>query len=148
MSQQQPRRLELSEEQVAQARQHINDKVLTPIEIKSLLANMDDSKRRHASMRFRNRDFYIKKIEQENAELLYNYPDVFRENLKDHPDPKLMKMMKYAIDVKAGRISIDEANARVSEMLNQEFVQPVLNRLPQPQPGESYGDYARRTGQA
>jgi hypothetical protein len=139
----QPRVLELTPEQVAEAEGHITDETLTATQIQALVRNMDHSKKKWRHLR---REEFMEKLRLENEKLFFNYPSLWQMHAEDRLDSTFFEMLALKRKVEKGEVTDEAASAYMGKRLFERFapnnVNPAVGATgPQPM---SYAEYYKK----
>jgi hypothetical protein len=135
---QQPAR-ELTEKEVADGLRGINEKELTATEIQALVRAMDDSKKK---WRHLARDAYIKKLQEENDILYFNYPSLWNMHSEDRLDTTFFDMLAMKRRIEKGEITAEQATAEMGKKLFDKYV--PQSETPNKTPALKYEDFYKQ----
>ena len=141
------RKLELTPEQVAEAERHINDEELSATQLQALVRNMDHSKKKWRHLR---REEFMKKMQDENEKLFFNFPSIWQMHVEDRLDSTFFEMLALKRKIEKGDITNEQATAAVGQRLFQRYA-PAGTPGAAPAPGPppmSYAEYYKKFGGA
>lgn len=107
---------------------------MNSIQIQALVRHMDESIRRHKGLKRTNPSAYAKKIVDENQMLYNTLPGIFEMHIEGKLDEKFFNMLKLRRKIETGEMSEDDASKLVGQMLFDQYVAPVVNKIPAVEP--------------
>jgi uncharacterized short protein YbdD (DUF466 family) len=132
---------ELTPEEVAAGERHISTVDLSATEIQALVRNMDHSKKKWRHLR---KEEFMKKLEDDNSVLYFNYPSLWQMHAEDRLDSTFFEMLSLKRKIEKGELSSEAASAMVGQKLFNRYV-PQSGAAPQA-PTMSYEDYYKKFG--
>lgn len=116
---------------------------MSSIKIQALVRQMDESMRRHKGMKRGNMTLYKRKIVDENELLYKTLPTIFEMHMEGKLDQKFFEMLKLRRKIETGEMTEDEASKIVGQLLFDQYVAPVVNKIPAEKP-LSYQEYYKQ----
>ena len=111
-------------------------------QIQALVRNMDESFRRHKSIK--GQPEYQQKIVEENQVLYNEYPSIFKLHMEGKLDDTFFYMLGMRRKIEKGELTEEEASVAVGQKLFRRFVDPVVNNLPAVTP-VSYEEFYKQS---
>jgi hypothetical protein len=134
---------ELTQAEIDEGKQGINDKELTATQIQALVRQMDVSKKRH--QRLKGTPAYEQALKKENVTLYFNYPSLFQLHFEDRLDQTFFEMLSLKRRIEKGEITAEQASAVVGQQLFNRFVPHVISNTAAPTPRMSYEDFYKNS---
>jgi aryl-alcohol dehydrogenase-like predicted oxidoreductase len=131
---------ELTPEEVAAGERHITTVDLSATEIQALVRNMDHSKKKWRHLR---KEEFMKKLEEDNSVLYFNYPSLWQMHAEDRLDSTFFEMLALKRKIEKGEITSEAASVMVGQKLFNRYV-PQSGAAPAPT--MSYEDYYKKFG--
>ncbi len=114
---------------------------MNSIKIQALVRNMDESFRRHKGLKRRDVSAWRTKIEEENKQLLEEFPTIFDMHMEGKLDETFFYMLQMRRKIEKGELTEDEASRHVGQKLFDRYVAPVVGNTPPPAPSISYEQF-------
>jgi hypothetical protein len=111
----------------------------TATEIQAMVRNMDESKIRHAEVKYHEK-LYYEAVKAENPVLYDQYPGVFALHIEDKLDETFFYMLNEKRKMEKGESNEDQSSIRVGQKLFNRWVAPVISNTPAPS-SQSYSEY-------
>ena len=137
---------ELTQDEVAEGNQHINDKDLSATQIQALVRSMDESKRKFRRLKENGlKSQYEEELKKENTVLYYNYPSLFQLHVEDRLDQTFFEMLNLKRKIEKGELTPELASAIVGKQLFNQFVPHTISNTAPPAPRMSYEEFYRNS---
>ena len=137
---------ELTQEEVLEGSQHINDKDLTATQVQALVRVMDESKRKFRRLKENGlKSQYEEELKKENTVLYYNYPSLFQLHIEDRLDQTFFEMLNLKRKIEKGELTSEQASTIVGQQLFNRYVPHTLSNTPAPGPRMSYEEFYRNS---
>jgi len=101
---------------------------------------MDESFRKHRSLKETDPTAWADKIKSENKILLDEFPTVFNMHMNGKLDGTFFEMLQLKRKIEKGEMTENEASVIIGQKLFNKYVDPVIKDTPPP-PTMSYSDY-------
>jgi len=116
---------------------------LSAIQIQAMVRNMDESFRKHRSLKTRDPAAWALKIKNENIKLFNELPTVYNMHMNGKLDETFFDMLQLKRKMEKGELTEDQASVIIGQKLFNKYVDPVVNNLPKP-PSLSYEEYYKQ----
>lgn len=137
---------ELTQAEVAEGSQHINDKDLSATQVQALVRSMDESKRKFRRLKENGlKTQYEEELKKENTVLYYNYPSLFQLHIEDRLDQTFFEMLNLKRKIEKGELTSEQASSIVGQKLFNQFVPHTISNTPAPAPRMSYEEFYRNS---
>lgn len=139
---------ELTPEEIAEGRRGITDEKLTATQVQALVRSMDQSKKRWAHLKSRDKPAYLAHLKTENEKLYFNYPGIFDMHADDKLDQTFFEMLALKRKIERGEITTEQASAIVGQQMFNRYIPASVNpNRPTETPRMSYEDYYKQFGE-
>ena len=137
---------ELTQEEVTEGSQYINDKDLTATQVQALVRVMDESKRKFRRLKENGlKTQYEEELKKENTVLYYNYPSLFQLHIEDRLDQTFFEMLNLKRKIEKGELTPEQASAVIGKQLFNQFVPHTISNTAPPGPRMSYEEFYRNS---
>jgi len=103
--------------------------MLSSIEIQHLVTKMDDSKKKHSSLKRSNFPEYCKRVANDVPQLSKYYDSIFYSNIHDELEKDKFKIMMKCMKLRE-QGKIEQSDKVWSEYVNKEYVpQNLLDKI-------------------
>ena len=99
---------------------------MNSIKIQALVRDMDESMRKHKSLKESNFGLYKQSIADDNKTLYEEFPTIFEMHIEGKLDETFFEMLRLRRKVEKGELTDDEASKLIGQKLFDRYVAPII----------------------